>query len=194
MNMQTLKLRVVILFTLFFLFTTHTYSQFAQGNKTIGGTINLSIDLGDSASFFGLWNSYGVFMSDQFLLEGSLGFTKYFGGENLLNDWDLSVGPTLSYYFLGDRSWQPFVRGSLLYNHSKQKSLDPSPLFPFGLEASSRSGYVTQVGPGVAFALNQHILLDLQLAYTRSESEGFANDRILLFTGFKMILDRKTSE
>ncbi len=175
-----MKYLMIVLF--FFLISFSVFGQIKKGNTAISGTATLNIELDDNTgvSFF-LSPSWGKFVTDKLLINANLGLSLF--NDNVLNNWSISLGPSMRYYFSVNEKVSPFAITGIQYSYQD---------FESGFFESSH-GYIAFGGGGLSFHLNDHITLDGRLVYWRSDTGPFdPSNSIRFLFGFSMFLDNKS--
>lgn len=132
-------------------------SPTAKGKMIMSGSSDISFssmspDGGDSQTEFKIRPTVGTFVTDNFAIGIMLNYEDYENGSMFL------LGPLIRYYF-GTSNIKPYLQGEYMFGNEKYKNEYNDEL---KLDVNALA-----LGGGAAFFLNQHISIDLGLAYTK---------------------------
>ncbi|WP_291859227.1 outer membrane beta-barrel protein [Marinilabilia sp.] len=150
-------------------------SPTAKGQIMLGGSSDLSFssispDGGDSQTEFKIRPTIGTFVADNFGIGIMLNYEDYENNSLFL------LGPVIRYYF-GTSKIKPYLQGEYVFGNQKYDN---------GYEDEKYDVNGFALGGGSAFFLNQHISIDMGLAYTKYNIEDYDSDGIVLSGGISV--------
>lgn len=138
-------------------------SPTAKGKIIMGGSSDISFssispDGGDSQTEFKIRPTIGTFVFNNFAIGIMLDYEDYENRSLFL------LGPIIRYYF-GTSNVKPYLQGEYMFGNEKY---DNGFVYEYGFDDEIKYDVnAFALGGGAAFFLNQHISIDLGLAYTK---------------------------
>lgn len=179
-NIKKMKKQITLI--VLFFSTIIAFGQTTEGNKLVGGTASFGtqfVQNNDNLLFLDLSPIYGKFVTDH--LATGAGINLNFQKQSNNNITSLSILP-FGRYYIGNSDVLQFyleVKGGFIYQRVSNNG-----------GTSNNNGFQLNVGPGVAFFLNENVSLDFLVNYRYIRFDEFAIDKRLTFNfGFQIYLD-----
>lgn len=158
-----------------------SFGQTDEGDKLVGGTISFGtqfVQNNDNLLFLNLNPNYGKFINDH--IAAGAGLNLNFQKQSNANQTALSLLP-FGRYYVGDSDVLQFyadVQAGFIYQRISNAA-----------GTGNSSGFQFNIGPGVAFFLNENVSLDFLVSYRYIRLDEFTIDKRLSFNfGFQIYL------
>jgi hypothetical protein len=150
-------------------------SPTAKGKMIMSGSSDISFssmspDGGDSQTEFKIRPTVGTFVTDNFAIGIMLNYEDYENGSMFL------LGPLIRYYF-GTSNIKPYLQAEYAFGNQKYDDYN-------GEQKVDIDSYA--FGGGAAFFLNQHISIDIGLAYAKASAENYDADGVVVNGGISV--------